>query len=604
MSDPRAGGRRQRLLRDPQDRGPPQAAHGVRPQKVAPRLRIGAPPECPSRPLCLGDKSQRIYGLQFRDVRALRPRDTGRRRRPSAGVRSTSRCCSPAAASSPGTRCCSATTRDCNRPRTRCWSSAIRGDARGAPGRRRGLGRDHDHRLQRHVARGQSRPAGSHRGRCALPRRALAALTACRSAVAMPRREPIATRPPPRRRAPAREEGRWARPHRGQGVAPEARRLHRDDRRAGRAEDPEHLVEVGGVVRGPGGVAGVEESRRVRPRRTGRGAAAITNTTSGRVAGTSVAHCCCQAPVPPHWLAAVCPSGSTNDGKGRDRATEDGASRPRGRCGRSARAASRASMSPVGERARLRLADHEHPERAGGVGRAGPRPRVPSAPPCRPPGSGRAVASSSTMGSSRLRRCTGRRSLAPMASVTIIADDISTVEATVADGRILLEPGQLPGALGWTLKPEGLCRDDVCVPVRDRAALFHDGRLDLAAVADALGRLRGGRRRRRDRRGRARRASSDASALQLLTAPDFELADLDGTRHRLSEWRGTEAAAPRVLLLVRLPLRPARVAGPAGRARGRELHRDRGRARRVRRTTSARGPTASRCRCSSTRSTC
>ena len=46
----------------------------------------------------------------------------------------------------------------------------------------------------------------------------------------------------------------------------------------------------------------------------------------------------------------------------------------------------------------------------------------------------------------------------------------------------------LPDALGWTLKPEGLCRDDTCVPVRDRDALFVGEQLDLAAVADALGR--------------------------------------------------------------------------------------------------------------------
>ena len=35
-------------------------------RKVAPRLRIGAPPECTSRPLCLGEKSQQTYGLRFR----------------------------------------------------------------------------------------------------------------------------------------------------------------------------------------------------------------------------------------------------------------------------------------------------------------------------------------------------------------------------------------------------------------------------------------------------------------------------------------------------------------------------------------------------------
>ena len=75
------------------------------------------------------------------------------------------------------------------------------------------------------------------------------------------------------------------------------------------------------------------------------------------------------------------------------------------------------------------------------------------------------------------------------------------------------------------------------MPVRDRAALFHGEHLDLAAVAGALGRpavvdadagivaVALGAEQRRD-------------ALQMLVAPDFELADLDGTPHTLSEWRG------------------------------------------------------------------
>jgi hypothetical protein len=121
--------------------------------------------------------------------------------------------------------------------------------------------------------------------------------------------------------------------------------------------------------------------------------------------------------------------------------------------------------------------------------------------------------------------------------VTVVADDTNTIDAEIVDGHVLVTPEQLPIALGWTLKPEGLCRDAVCVPVRNRAALFHDDRLDLAAVTHALDRPsvvdtdaglvavgRSGEQRH--------------EALQSLVAPDFELPDLDGTPHRLSEWRG------------------------------------------------------------------
>jgi hypothetical protein len=108
----------------------------------------------------------------------------------------------------------------------------------------------------------------------------------------------------------------------------------------------------------------------------------------------------------------------------------------------------------------------------------------------------------------------------------------------VVDGeRALIDPAALTDALGWELKPEGLCRHDVCVPVRDRAALFSGDRLDVVAVARALHRpavldaaagivavaLPGEERRR---------------ALQERHAPAFTLPDLDGNLHSLDEWSG------------------------------------------------------------------
>ena len=124
-----------------------------------------------------------------------------------------------------------------------------------------------------------------------------------------------------------------------------------------------------------------------------------------------------------------------------------------------------------------------------------------------------------------------------MAPVTVIAEDTTTVDGQIDGARVLVSPSSLTTALGWTLKPEGLCRDDVCVPVRDRDALRSGDFLDVAAVASALGRqsvvdpgaglvaVALGTEQRR-------------AALQMLVAPDFELPDLDGTPHRLSEWRG------------------------------------------------------------------
>jgi hypothetical protein len=124
-----------------------------------------------------------------------------------------------------------------------------------------------------------------------------------------------------------------------------------------------------------------------------------------------------------------------------------------------------------------------------------------------------------------------------MPDVTFIADDVRTVDATVDGDRVLVEPSQLPTALGWELKPEGLCRDDVCVPVRDRLALYVDDRLDVERVAAALERpvvVDAGARVV----SIALPAEERRLALDGLAAPSFALADVDGGVHQLEEWRG------------------------------------------------------------------
>jgi hypothetical protein len=121
--------------------------------------------------------------------------------------------------------------------------------------------------------------------------------------------------------------------------------------------------------------------------------------------------------------------------------------------------------------------------------------------------------------------------------VHVISDEARVVEAEVSDGRVVVPPSSLPAALGWELKPEGLCRDDVCVPVRRQSDLFVGDELDLAAVGAAL--------------GRAMVVDADAGmvavaldgearrqALDDLVAAPFTLADLDGNLHSLDEWHG------------------------------------------------------------------
>jgi hypothetical protein len=125
--------------------------------------------------------------------------------------------------------------------------------------------------------------------------------------------------------------------------------------------------------------------------------------------------------------------------------------------------------------------------------------------------------------------------------VTIVTEE-HTAEAASgrSDGEDLwLSAADAAATTGWTLKPEGLCRGEVCVPVpRGREADFvRDGAVNIAAFWRHMGRpavhpddgsiwvLGAG-------------AAERAETLRSLEAPDFALPDLDGRMHTLSEHRG------------------------------------------------------------------
>ena len=118
----------------------------------------------------------------------------------------------------------------------------------------------------------------------------------------------------------------------------------------------------------------------------------------------------------------------------------------------------------------------------------------------------------------------------------IITDDGATeVTARVDGDRVLVDPTTLSVATGWTLKPEGMCRDELCVPLTGDAR--RDESVDLAAFWRALGHPVVS-----DKPGSVwvlgTAAESRVTALAGLDAPDFTLPDLAGVPHRLSELRG------------------------------------------------------------------
>ena len=118
---------------------------------------------------------------------------------------------------------------------------------------------------------------------------------------------------------------------------------------------------------------------------------------------------------------------------------------------------------------------------------------------------------------------------------TVLNDSGETTVAAT-DG-LWLSADEAARATGWTLKPEGMCQADLCVPLP--ADAMRDGRIDVAAFWQLLGWpvvhdaanetwvLGAG-------------ADQRNTTLAGLIAPDFTLPDLAGVPHTLSALRGNK----------------------------------------------------------------
>jgi hypothetical protein len=111
------------------------------------------------------------------------------------------------------------------------------------------------------------------------------------------------------------------------------------------------------------------------------------------------------------------------------------------------------------------------------------------------------------------------------------------VPARVEGSRVRIAPADLERAFGWELKPQGLCKGDVCVTLRERRGLVNEDGLDLAVFGQTVGlplALDAG-----EGVGvLGESAAARGSRLASLEAPDFTLPDLQGMLHSLSQHRG------------------------------------------------------------------
>lgn len=122
--------------------------------------------------------------------------------------------------------------------------------------------------------------------------------------------------------------------------------------------------------------------------------------------------------------------------------------------------------------------------------------------------------------------------------VTVLTETSETQTSAQQDQTLWLNRADLERATGWQMKPEGFCKDDVCVPtprgkegdyLRDEevnAGAFW-GLLGKTAVASKDG----------DVWFLGEGAEQRNEALLSLQAPDFTLPDFSGRPHSLTDYR-------------------------------------------------------------------
>jgi hypothetical protein len=126
--------------------------------------------------------------------------------------------------------------------------------------------------------------------------------------------------------------------------------------------------------------------------------------------------------------------------------------------------------------------------------------------------------------------------------MAIVLTETTTTElpdSRIEGERLWLVPAELETATGWSVRPEGLCRGNVCVPLAPgrEGELVRGHQVDAAALWRHLGQpLAHSADGRVWVLGTA--AADRAEALRSLEAPDFTLPDHTGRRRSLAEHRG------------------------------------------------------------------
>ena len=122
-----------------------------------------------------------------------------------------------------------------------------------------------------------------------------------------------------------------------------------------------------------------------------------------------------------------------------------------------------------------------------------------------------------------------------MTQLTVIDESGSHSFEQLGFGKLGVSADDFARATGWTLKAEGLCKDEICVPVRDTAAMSNGSAIDVAEFVRATGRnmvIDSSR----NVLAMGEQAASRAASMATLDAPNFTLPDINGNLVSLSDF--------------------------------------------------------------------
>jgi hypothetical protein len=103
---------------------------------------------------------------------------------------------------------------------------------------------------------------------------------------------------------------------------------------------------------------------------------------------------------------------------------------------------------------------------------------------------------------------------------------------------LVVDAGEFAARTGWTIKPEGACKGEVCVPLPDDVrAADGSGRIDVAALAGRLG-MPLVQHEGTDLWALGPETAPTGRALTTAVAPELTLPDANGMPFSLSSLRG------------------------------------------------------------------